>query len=55
MPIMEAARAREGAGYLYLAAGQGVGALTRPESASEIVATLVAETNDVLDRLRSSR
>ncbi len=50
-PIMEAARTREDAEYLYLAAGQGVGALTRPESASEIVATLIAETSAVLARL----
>lgn len=53
-PIMETARARENADFLYLAAGQGVSALTRTERAAEIVATLVAETQGVLDRLASS-
>lgn len=49
--IMAAARERGDADFLYLAAGQGIGALTQAEPAGEIVAKLVEETLAALERL----
>jgi nitronate monooxygenase len=50
-PITAAARERRDADFVYLAAGQGIGALTQAEPAGEIVAKLVEGTLAALERL----